>query len=76
MYNQFTPAYITEIEDKLKNSRDTEHGYDAIGMAATSYLIGTENYEEAWQFMRLNVAIKSGFNSNPKWALLPRESTD
>ncbi|HBY85292.1 MAG TPA: hypothetical protein DEO86_05395 [Colwellia sp.] len=72
IYAQFTPDYITKIENFVINDQDAEHGYPAISMAAASYLKGYTHHSELWRYIERNIASKTIFNHNPKWALVPR----
>lgn len=55
---------------------DPEHGYPAIMLAAASFLPGVQSGpllgEDAWRWMKNNVARQEAMNDNPKWALVPR----
>lgn len=72
IYQQYTDAYTTEVQQYVLNNRDTEHGYHSIAMAAAAYLNGLTHHDKLWQYIQQNIASKTIYDSNPKWAIVPR----
>jgi len=72
IFSQYTEDYKLEIESFTLNNQDAEHGYYGIAMAAASYLHEEPSFDRLWQYMQTHVMVKDIYNSNPKWALLPR----
>lgn len=72
IFAQYTEDYKLEIENFVINNQDAEHGYYSIAMAAASYLHEEPSFDLLWQYMQTHVMVKDIYNSNPKWALLPR----
>jgi len=72
IFAQYTEDYKLEIENFTVNNQDAEHGYYSIAMAAASYLHEEPSFDLLWQYMQTHVMVKDIYNSNPKWALLPR----
>jgi len=68
--------YPNGIETEFHNLlQDVEHGYSNIAMCATSFVTDLPNGNMAWHFMD-SVAINNPLlNNNPKWAILPRDSS-
>ena len=73
IYSQYTSEYINEVENFIRTNNDPEHGYHSITMAAAAYLEGFKNHHELWQYVKQNIAIKTIYDDNPKWAILPRK---
>ena len=72
IYQQYTDAYTTEVQQYVLNNQDTEHGYHSIAMAAAAYLNGLTHHDRLWQYIQQNIASKTIYDSNPKWAIVPR----
>lgn len=72
VFSQFLPSYIDEVKNFVSTNLDSEHGYPGISMAAASYLDDHENFPALWKYIEDNIATKSIYDDNPKWALLPR----
>lgn len=55
--------------------QDPVHGYDFIGLAATSMVANEPGGGPAWTFMKEKVLSAPILNDNPKWAIIPRSDT-
>jgi hypothetical protein len=60
------------------DENDVDHGYPHIAKAAASFLMeindGTLLGRDAWAWMEAHVGAKTRSNSNPMWALVPRDT--
>ncbi|MEW6990620.1 hypothetical protein AADZ91_08005 [Colwelliaceae bacterium 6441] len=73
VFNQYHTTYKDQLLINVANGKDTEHGYYSIAMTAAAYAKDQENGLKLWQFIQANIANKESYNSNPKWAIKPRE---
>ena len=76
VHSHYKDSYKELIKQRLTTGTDTEHGYYSILMAATSYLQHMQGYDKAWKYVEDNIKSKTIYHSNPKWAILPRESNN
>lgn len=51
---------------------DAEFGYDVMVWGTASYITDLPGGETVWQFYHNKLKDRISFNSNPKWAILPR----
>ncbi len=51
---------------------DEEFGYNSIVWGTSSYLLDLPNGDKVFNFYNARLSNKTDFNSNPKWAILPR----
>lgn len=71
-YNYFNQDIQHEFNSQLT---DTEHGYANIAMCATSFITDLPNGNGAWLFMDTQAINNPLLHNNPKWAIVPRDSS-
>src|SRR5207247_7043109 len=71
-------AYIGLLTSFV-GTNDVENGYMHIARAASSFITGVSDQGlsglTAWNWMTANVGGQNYLNDNPKWAIVPRNST-
>lgn len=70
----YLPAYRDETFNRyqLGGYIDAEFGYDVMVWGTASYVTDLPGGETVWQFYHNRLKDRVSFNSNPKWAILPR----
>lgn len=71
-YSYFTEGIEAEFHTLLE---DVEHGYANIAMCASSFVTDLPDGNILWHFMDSVAIVNPLLNTNPKWAILPRDSS-
>jgi hypothetical protein len=71
----YLPAFRTDTISRYQADAvvDEEFGYNSIVWGTSSYLLDLPNGDKVFNFYNARLSNKTDFNSNPKWAILPRK---